>query len=849
MIYTATVLYSPDPAAEEELLGYISRCLGQSTDMRAAIYGTVTTIINCDPENLRAALALSNVLLAQLERLVEEKEGEEEAKERRERGITLSQGEGGGLSQVAQDAVIEDGCPVKVDTIVQEGNVKGGGENGGGTLAVANGMIMEPLIHLVMACGVVVKVLEEEDEEGGQLGRMLGSLRERVANTDIDAFMSSGDENEAEGDGSQGNHKRTLALSLTLLMLCNALSLTEPSKGTLTKLLSLREDALDSAVTIVLKIDANKKTKGDKSKGKGKKGGKEKKDKGVGKEVSSDRAMKSINELLASHQKSFLEKGGAVVATLLGDVYSSFLTKYGASEKETSALSSNSTFRKMCIEGAVDVLEHGALEGMVGAQVCTKLGPLVFTEFASLARKKMFTSMGTDKSPACVLALQGFKRCIEVMASIEHSMKPCQRIASVLDLSMNKAGSIKDDFRLKADLETARKAAKDGEERRAESFTNWEYRIICLLDVIIKPLEMDMDDGEENAYHSGGIIPELIATDMADEAILLVEVVEICSALVTDQGEKRRLAERLVSSWNVPNAAFQGPLHLGQGHGFSSIGGASALAAMSACVGGAVSLCGGLDGDVRLVAYEKDDPICSDPESLEEVRRGEGFSTGFKGFWDGMAENVGDRFPMGCVGVVAASLLDSLGKGSNFDDIEIMEEFVRKEKLIDCVDIAYNNEKDGKVLGPICKVVLAALDSALGDVEYVLKTVGSLAGEKEMVEGIDLVGLRMLAVAEVVSIMGPCVEMVSDYYSSACGVVRIAKKLYALNSRVMGLLVGNGLHVGRGYRSFMTEMSARTTKVTAALLLSVQDVKKMGRKGEGGREGGGGVQRKTLIVI
>eukprot|EP00520_Triparma_pacifica_P014953 CAMPEP_0118635372 /NCGR_PEP_ID=MMETSP0785-20121206/2041_1 /TAXON_ID=91992 /ORGANISM="Bolidomonas pacifica, Strain CCMP 1866" /LENGTH=622 /DNA_ID=CAMNT_0006526401 /DNA_START=155 /DNA_END=2019 /DNA_ORIENTATION=+ len=120
MIYTATVLYSPDPAAEEELLGYISRCLGQSLEMRLAIYGTVTTIINCDPMDLRAASALSNILSAQLERLVEEKEGEEEAKERRERGITLSQGEGGGggLSQVAQDANIKEGCPVKLDLIV-----------------------------------------------------------------------------------------------------------------------------------------------------------------------------------------------------------------------------------------------------------------------------------------------------------------------------------------------------------------------------------------------------------------------------------------------------------------------------------------------------------------------------------------------------------------------------------------------------------------------------------------------------------------------------------------------------------------------------------------------------------
>ena len=45
----------------------------------------------------------------------------------------------------------------------------------------------------------------------------------------------------------------------------------------------------------------------------------------------------------------------------------------------------------------------------------------------------------------------------------------------------------------------------------------------------------------------------------------------------------------------------------------------------------------------------------------------------------------------------------------------------------------------------------------------------------------------------------------------------------------MGIIFGKGIVVGRGYWSFLTEMSARTTKVTTALLLVVQDVKNVGK--------------------
>jgi len=62
------------------------------------------------------------------------------------------------------------------------------------------------------------------------------------------------------------------------------------------------------------------------------------------------------------------------------------------------------------------------------------------------------------------------------------------------------------------------------------------------------------------------------------------------------------------------------------------------------------------------------------------------------------------------------------------------------------------------------QVLLAALNTALDDVDFVLKKVGSVVGEKKLVAGIDMVGLRMLAVAEMASIVGPCAEMVEDGY-------------------------------------------------------------------------------------
>jgi len=330
--------------------------------------------------------------------------------------------------------------------------------------------------------------------------------------------------------------------------------------------------------------------------------------------------------------------------------------------------------------------------------VCLKLGPLLFIEFASLSHRKMYTSASGEKSPACVVALQGFKRSVEVMTSIDHPMKPSQRLASLLLSSLETAGDLKEEWRLKADVEGALKKAKEGEERRGETFTNWEQRIIHFMNILIQPVDLDLENDEQ--YYFGGLLPELIGNNMVDEAILLLEVIGISGALVTDLGERRRLGERVVSPWSNLNHAFKGPLLLGLG-GFTSIGESSGLATMGPCISTAVNLCGGMDGDTRLVSYEKTDPICSDEEGLEEIRRGEGFSTGFGGFWDGMAQNIGDSFPLGCVGVAAASLMETLGIGGNFEDMAIMEEFPSKDKLMDCVDVGSG---DGKVMGSICKV-------------------------------------------------------------------------------------------------------------------------------------------------
>ena len=149
------------------------------------------------------------------------------------------------------------------------------------------------------------------------------------------------------------------------------------------------------------------------------------------------------------------------------------------------------------------------------------------------------------------------------MTSIDHPMKPSQRLASLLLSSLETAGDLKEEWRLKADVEGALKKAKEGEERRGETFTNWEQRIIHFMNILIQPVDLDLENDEQ--YYFGGLLPELIGNNMVDEAILLLEVIGISGALVTDLGERRRLGERVVSPWSNLNHAFKGPLLLGLG--------------------------------------------------------------------------------------------------------------------------------------------------------------------------------------------------------------------------------------------------------------------------------------------
>ena len=838
MLSAVTTCYASSDAAEDELYGYIARCLSQQREMRQSIYFTISVVLDHteSKDRLVVAQALSRILLTQIDRIVEAKESSEAAADRRERGK-----EGGGLSQMSQGVELEDGCPVKMDLLVSNTAGKGGEDEKAAsqTLSVALRNCIEPVTALVLTATAVCKTIGDftEDDGGGShlndLDVALINLRDRMSSSKCNSFFATNDENVSSQESNESReHARTVAKAIVLTSLCHSLavgadvSTSVGAKHNLS-LLNLWEEFKEVAIGAIDEGDAAART--------AKKNAK----KLPAFVIPSERAARALVESIQGEQRFVLENGGIVIGKTFGDSVAKCLSLFGASKLNASQLSSSTSFRRHWILGAVDVLETGKGGDMDRAASSMKLGSLLFAEFAAHSHHKNLTSSATQGGkkgigvPLAVLSLKGFMLATEHMAGTlkDHALKPFHRVCALVDKSLEIASGIDLNWRLGKD----RLAAIEKAGTNDGTFPNYEDRLGSLLSIFTAPLVLDegqIDDEDEGSpiYYAGGLFAELVANDLEEEASLLAKTVCFAaSTLKSDPNVRIVHGANLIKTWNTSNHAFKGPLLLGKGTGFSSLSAKSSLAAVPAAVAVAIELSGGLECDTRLELFD------GTTEELLKRRKERGFGCGWSGeYWDAMAEFVADDFPIGTCGRISAEILHKLGAGGNFQGENYLDDFGDEKFRLHCIAFLSSDDGTGSGLLQVAKAIALACDSCLSSADFVCKKISNIASlvpPAHLSKCIDFVGLRLLAVAELVSVLSPVAENVDTMYTFACILLKIMKKIYMINSKIMGFYTAGaseGLRMGRGYNYFLRELSMRSTRMTACLLLTVQDLKTLG---------------------
>ena len=317
----------------------------------------------------------------------------------------------------------------------------------------------------------------------------------------------------------------------------------------------------------------------------------------------------------------------------------------------------------------------------------------------------------------------------------------------------------------------------------------------------------------------------------------------ILAKLLEDPNARARHGSMLLRAWDKSNVAFKGILGLSRENsgGFVSVGEESCMKAAAKAAICAIDLSQGLNGDTRMTCPRTELGM----NELTVERKKMGFPTGWGGVhWSAFSDFNESSFPVGACSRITIGLLEAMEPGNNFNDVHTFKDFDERYELKPMVTLA-SQARSGGNPSDVASYVLLSCDKALVSAEYVFKFISGGAGvgspdEKEgRARALDLIGLRMLVVAELIAAIAPCAVGLDENLSIALYILRLARRLYQLNVRVVNFLIAGKLEPRRGFRLYLTEMRARCTPVISELLLSIQEYKQIGE----GSSGVGGEKR------
>ncbi|GMH88510.1 hypothetical protein TrVE_jg6977 [Triparma verrucosa] len=806
-------------SAEEEVVGYLKRCLTQQREVRWAVYAAVCRTLNDDGDEAhskKVASAMERLIHSQLDRVLEIQEVEEVRQARRARAASSNNGEPA-LSQMTQGNDDDDKavlCPFNLPRIIGSGGEEGllgdsEKASGSPTLASAKRKLDEPLSFLLIAASCIVEKLGQSCP----LAQDLTMIREKASACEVDHYLQWTRDDEENCPSVPGDNSREVATCFVVAGVAEALTIgldtsTESGEKQTLAFLQLRSDAIKEAMYLTVPSDdALRKAKKAPQSETGTKKKKSSEPKTTDSNMLQDRAEKAISEYLRGDFCQLLDDASENVLALISDsVYTSLMTFGGLAQgPDGKKLVSTAQLHQRVIM-AGDLMATDNLTGRTIPTIALKLSPILFSQFtANIQRKSARTGPKKNVGGSlCSSALTGFLSGLRKMASnIDGlSMTPTARVTALLARSFELGG-----------LEVS-SADVDGADEKLQGF----------LDVLTAPVGDAPQDSQTS--RKGGVFVELVSVDAQEEASLICDAVSSAAKLLTNPNARVRQGARMLGAWQQLNIAFEGQLGLSRVNdgGKTAVASNSSLKAVTRAVSATVKLSGGLNGDTRIYSGKEDS---DDMGPLRQERSEMGFSTGFGGeYWPAFSAFSAVSFPVGACGRIVISTVEGIGeKGGNFDELKSFDDFDQDYELKGLSTLFTDAPK---MTEEVMSCLISACDRALVSAEYLFRLVGCSRVGNGKVSAVDLIGMRMLAVAEILSAMAPWAEFIDTTCSFACSVLKTSKRLYALNTRIMTGITTAKIEVGRMYRLFIAEMSERCTPVIAALMLGVQELQATG---------------------
>lgn len=237
---------------------------------------------------------------------------------------------------------------------------------------------------------------------------------------------------------------------------------------------------------------------------------------------------------------------------------------------------------------------------------------------------------------------------------------------------------------------------------------------------------------------------ELIGVNAVEEAGQVCEIVNIIAKQLEDPNARAKHGANLLRAWDTADVAFKGVLGLSRGNegGSVSVSEDSCLKAAAKAAVCAIDLGQGVNGDTRMSCPVSEVSM----EQLTAERKEMEFPTGWGGsFWPAFSDFSESSFPVGACSRITIGLLEAMEIGNNFEDVPVFKNFEEDYELKPMVLLA-SQGRPGGGLTEVVSSVLSSCDKALASAEYVFKFASGSADVRAVLE---LVGLRMLVVAEV----------------------------------------------------------------------------------------------------
>ena len=502
-----------------------------------------------------------------------------------------------------------------------------------------------------------------------------------------------------------------------------------------------------------------------------------------------------------------------------------------------SGLTSNVDFRRFLLEKCKLLLSGAALlmrtghrfdikcdSNMSGGQDSMKeyigpsfvLGPILFTEFVSLAQNRYNTSLvDHSDTPLADLALEGFIMCAQRILSHVGGlqMDPKQRITGLLMTSSNTVfkqfTSFRDIWNSRAIPASLLQDIPETEKALLKSLFPFVMPMIAL-------------NGDRSRAR-GGLLAELVLQGLDAEAMLFSQLLK-CISLQMSPGCREIISLNMLECFRIPDKTEVHEGLIGLDHHHDD----DCQKCASTVVDAAILLDGLIEGTVQ-------DPNI--PRVLEKNWRTE---CGFTTITPNEVKRIVQRELMskdgdallGNVHLLASSFNSSIGTTCNFDDIandSISHLEFSCTRIVSSVSAS--SETVSKELSVASASLLAAIENGLADAEFLSFKIMPHVTNVETLLIQHILTKLLFAIGKVICATAPNAELFDDNGSFASILLKSCKRLYAVYSKVIGYISNYPKAATTPEnKTFLQLLSGNLNAKTMALLSTLQEKKIDGTK-------------------